>query len=57
MTLIADVAPPDSSIETTFHLMMLAALAVPFVFGFLILTAAYIHRKRSQRAENAYDDA
>lgn len=44
MTLVADFAPPDSSIETTFDLMVFAAVAAPFLFGFAVLAAAHIHR-------------
>jgi hypothetical protein len=50
---LADVAPPDTSFEVT----MLACAAAPFLFGFAVLAAAHIHRKRAQRSsENARDD-
>ena len=54
-TPLADVAPPDGPFESTFLIVMLAVVAAPFLFGFLILTAAYVHRERSQRPEKSDD--
>jgi hypothetical protein len=51
----ADVAPPDGSFESTFLIVMSVVVAAPFLFGFLILTAAYVHRKRSRRPEKSDD--
>jgi hypothetical protein len=42
-TLFADVAPASGA----FQFGMLAALAAPFLFGFGVLAALYVHRKRA----------
>jgi hypothetical protein len=49
----ADVAPPGRFDNA----VLLVAVASPFLFGFLILAIAHLHRKRQQRpSENAHDD-
>ncbi len=47
--LLADVAQPNAVNDTVFVVMLFACLAAPFLFGFLILAVAHIHRKRAQR--------